>query len=239
MADHPGLDDGATVGGEQTAAGERGAASPERRAAATGPPIFAVIKSGPTPACFLAHRTSLMKLSRQPRLPMRPIRISNSLSSLLTGTLRVAGAEKSLENELFAFEWHCRPTDAPRKAKPYQRLGAAWGRPFYLAVVRPEPSNSNPAHSSTRRRSFVICDFGACRSPRNAAQTRYRRAAEWLSEGPFERRFSVRRRQSARLRDARSANCRRLRHDRKESALAGAFIIVRRGGWSRRRLRVG
>jgi hypothetical protein len=32
MVDHPGLDDDATVGGEQTAAGERGATSPERRA---------------------------------------------------------------------------------------------------------------------------------------------------------------------------------------------------------------
>jgi hypothetical protein len=48
MADHPGLDDDATVGGEQTAAGERGAASPE--AAATGPPLLAVVESGPTPA---------------------------------------------------------------------------------------------------------------------------------------------------------------------------------------------
>jgi hypothetical protein len=79
MADHPGLDDDATVGGEQTAAGERGAASPERRAAARGPPLLAVVESGPTPACFLARRTSLMKLSRRPRLPMRPIRILNSL----------------------------------------------------------------------------------------------------------------------------------------------------------------
>jgi hypothetical protein len=34
MPDHPGLDDDATIGGEQTAAAECGAASPERRAAA-------------------------------------------------------------------------------------------------------------------------------------------------------------------------------------------------------------
>jgi hypothetical protein len=62
MADHRGLDDDTTVGGEQTAAGERGAASPERRAAATGAPLLAVIESGPTPACFLARRTSSTKL---------------------------------------------------------------------------------------------------------------------------------------------------------------------------------
>jgi hypothetical protein len=34
MPDHPGLDDDATIGGEQTAAAECGAASPERPAAA-------------------------------------------------------------------------------------------------------------------------------------------------------------------------------------------------------------
>jgi hypothetical protein len=87
MADSPGLDDDATVGGEQTAAGECGAASPERRAGATGPPLLAVIESGPTPACFLARGTSLMELSRRPRLPMRPIRISNSLSSCSRASL--------------------------------------------------------------------------------------------------------------------------------------------------------
>jgi hypothetical protein len=81
-ADHPGLDDDATIGGEQTAAAECGTASTERRAAAPGPPLLPVVEPGSTPACLLARRTSLMKLSRRPRLPMDPIRISNSLSSL-------------------------------------------------------------------------------------------------------------------------------------------------------------
>jgi hypothetical protein len=37
MADHPGLDDDATLGAEQTAAAERGTTSPERRSAAQRP----------------------------------------------------------------------------------------------------------------------------------------------------------------------------------------------------------
>jgi hypothetical protein len=41
MPAHPGLDDDATVGGEQTAAAERGPAAPERRTTAprTTPPF--------------------------------------------------------------------------------------------------------------------------------------------------------------------------------------------------------
>jgi hypothetical protein len=49
-----------------------------------------------------------------------------------------------------------------------------------MASVRP------PAAPNMRRLSP---SFGADCSPRDAAQPAYRRAAEWLSEGPFERRF--------------------------------------------------
>jgi hypothetical protein len=73
MADHPGLDDDATVGGEQTAAGER-----------PGPPLLAVVESGPTP-----RRTSLMKLSRAASIADAPQSGSRIRWSLLTGVSRV------------------------------------------------------------------------------------------------------------------------------------------------------
>jgi hypothetical protein len=141
----------------------------------------------------------------------------------------VAGAEKSLEkSSFFAFEWHCRPTDAPRKAEPCEWLGAAKGASLLScrsAVGIPQPPIPRIHRRDDEVSSFKI--LAQIAAP-NAAQTRYRPAAEWLSEGPFERRFSARQRQSARLRNARSANCRGLRYDRKESALAGAFVMVRR-----------
>jgi hypothetical protein len=102
MADHPGLDDDATVGGEQTAAAECGLA----RTPNGGSPdhLLPVVEPGSTPACLLARRTSLMRLSRRSRLAMRPNRILSSLSSLLTGVSGIAVwlvPKRALKNRAF------------------------------------------------------------------------------------------------------------------------------------------
>jgi hypothetical protein len=123
------------------------------------------------------------------------------------------------------------PRPLPRgKTSRINGLARRRGIPFYLAIVR------SVSHS-LQSRAFIDSttfrsDFGADCSPRNAAQARCRHSAQWLSEAPFARRFSVRQRQSGRLRDARP----RIVGDRKERALAGAFVMS--GGWSRRQRRV-
>jgi hypothetical protein len=157
-----------------------------------------------------------MKLSRRPRLPMHPMRMSNSSNSLGRGSrgslgyFCMAGAEKVPEKSSFLPSSGTADRPTPR-GKPSRTNGLAprWGRLFYLAIVR------SVSHS-LQSRAFIDADdevssfkISAQIAARNVAQTRYRRAAEWLSEGPFERRFSVRRRQSGRLRDARPASYRR------------------------------
>jgi hypothetical protein len=74
MADHPGLDDDAAFGVEQTAAAERGTTSPERRVTVRSTPL----PLAGEPAFLMARSTSLMKLSLRPRLPIRPSMILNS-----------------------------------------------------------------------------------------------------------------------------------------------------------------
>jgi hypothetical protein len=144
MVDHPNLDE-TTVGVEQTAAGERGAASRERRAAATGPPLLAVVESGPTPAVFLARRTSLTKLSRRPRLPMRPIRISTSLVAAHGGVSGISVwlvPKRTLRNRAFclrvALPTDRRPAESQAVPTAWRRMGASL-LSCHSAVGIPQP----------------------------------------------------------------------------------------------------
>jgi hypothetical protein len=114
----------------------------------------------------------------------------------------MAGAEKSLEKSSFFCPRVALPTD--RRHAEINGLALHGGIPFFLGIPQsPIPRvHRRDDKVSSSKISVQIAVL-------NAAQTRCRRAVEWLSEGPFERRFSVRQRQSGRLPDARSANCRR------------------------------
>jgi hypothetical protein len=88
----------------------------------------------PTPACFLARRTSLMKLSRRPRLPMHHIRMSNSLVAAhggLSGISVWLVPKRTLRNRAFCLRVAL-PTD--RRPAESQAVPTAWRRvvPFIL-----------------------------------------------------------------------------------------------------------
>jgi hypothetical protein len=104
MAHHPGLDDDTTLGGNRRLRLNAVRPRPNAERPPCGPPLLPVVEPGSTPACLLARRTSLMKISRRPRLPMDPIRILNSLSSLLTGFSGIAVwlvSKRALRNQAF------------------------------------------------------------------------------------------------------------------------------------------
>ena len=177
-----------------------------------GPPLLPVLEPGSTPACLVARRTSLMRLLRRPRLPMRPIRISNSLWSRLTGVSGVSVwlvPKRALKNRTFcprvALPTDRRPAESQAVSTAWRRAGACL-LSCHSAVGIPQPPIPRIHRRHGEVSSFKI---SAQIAALNAAQTRYRHAAQWLPEGPFERRFSARQRQSDRFRDARSANCRR------------------------------
>jgi hypothetical protein len=235
MADHPGLDDDATVGGEQTAAAECGPASPERRTAA------------PRTTPRSGRRTWFdARLSRGAQNLVDEALAAVSIADALQQDLEfvvvaahgglwyccMAGAEKSLEKSSFLSVSGSADRPAPRgKLSHVNGLAPRGGHPFYLAVLRSVSGTSNLAHSSTRRRSFVIAI--SAQTARHGR--RHNHVVDIRLSGCQRDRLNV----VFLFASGRPVACGTLaqrtvgglRHDRKEGALAGAFIIVRRGGW--------
>jgi hypothetical protein len=206
MADHPGLDDGATVSGEQTAAGERPNA---KRLPRDHPSLRHRIWSDTRLLPGAQNRVDeTLSAASIADAPHQDVEFVGRCSRGSLGYFRMVGAEKDLEKSGF---WPSSGTAdrPPPRGKPSNDLAPRWGVPVISqSCCRYLTTAPNPAQTLRLMRchdeapSFKV---SAGIAGLSATRTGRRRAAEWPSDGPSERRTFARGHEVRRLPDGRSA----------------------------------